>query len=36
MARFIGRDGKYEPFKATPIFDPTAAHPEWLGYNPRA
>jgi hypothetical protein len=25
-------DGKYEPFKTTPIFDSTAAHPEWLGY----
>jgi predicted aldo/keto reductase-like oxidoreductase len=29
-------DGKYEPFKTTPMFDSTAAHPEWLGYNPQA
>ena len=28
-------DGKYEPFKTSPIFDSTAAHPEWLGYNPQ-
>jgi aryl-alcohol dehydrogenase-like predicted oxidoreductase len=28
-------DGKYEPFKTTPTFDSTAAHPEWLGYNPQ-
>jgi predicted aldo/keto reductase-like oxidoreductase len=28
-------DGKFEPFKTTPIFDSTAAHPEWLGYNPQ-
>jgi len=27
-------DRKYEPFKTTPTFDSTAAHPEWLGYNP--
>jgi aryl-alcohol dehydrogenase-like predicted oxidoreductase len=32
----IAMDGKYEPFKTTPIFDSTAAHPEWLGYNPQA
>ena len=24
-------DGKFEPFKTTPMFDATAAHPEWLG-----
>jgi predicted aldo/keto reductase-like oxidoreductase len=29
----VAMDGKYEPFKTTPIFDSTAAHPEWLGYN---
>ena len=23
--------GKFEPFKTTPMFDATAAHPEWLG-----
>ncbi len=28
-------DGKYEPFKTSPIFDSTASHPEWLGYNPQ-
>ena len=26
-------DGKFEPFKTSPIFDSTAAHPEWLGYS---
>ena len=31
----VASDGKYEPFKTTPIFDSTAAHPEWLGYNPQ-
>ena len=31
----VATDGKYEPFKTTPIFDSTAAHPEWLGYNPQ-
>ena len=30
------KDGKYEPFKTTPMFDSTAMHPEWLGYNPGA
>jgi predicted aldo/keto reductase-like oxidoreductase len=29
-------DGQFEPFKTSPIFDSTAAHPEWLGYNPQA
>jgi aryl-alcohol dehydrogenase-like predicted oxidoreductase len=29
-------DGKYEPFKTTPIFDSTASHPEWLGYAAQA
>ena len=29
-------DGMFEPFKTSPIFDSTAAHPEWLGYNPGA
>lgn len=28
----LAADGKYEPFKTTPIFDSTASHPEWLGY----
>ncbi|MDP9146788.1 MAG: aldo/keto reductase [Acidobacteriota bacterium] len=28
----LAADGKYEPFKTTPIFDSTAKHPEWLGY----
>jgi hypothetical protein len=31
----VAMDGKYEPFKTSPIFDSTAAHPEWLGYNPQ-
>ena len=31
----VASDGKYEPFKTTPIFDSTAAHPECLGYNPQ-
>jgi aryl-alcohol dehydrogenase-like predicted oxidoreductase len=25
--------GQYEPFKTTAMFDSTAQHPEWLGYN---
>jgi hypothetical protein len=32
----LAATGKYEPFKTTPQFDSTAAHPEWLGYNPGA
>jgi aryl-alcohol dehydrogenase-like predicted oxidoreductase len=32
----VAADGKYEPFKTTPIFDSTAAHPEWLGYAAQA
>jgi hypothetical protein len=32
----VAMDGKYEPFKTSPIFDSTAALPEWLGYNPQA
>jgi predicted aldo/keto reductase-like oxidoreductase len=28
----LAADGKYEPFKTTPVFDSTASHPEWLGY----
>jgi predicted aldo/keto reductase-like oxidoreductase len=28
-------DGRFEPFKTSVIFDSTAAHPEWLGYNPQ-
>ncbi len=32
----LAMDGKYEPFKTTPMFDSTAAHPEWLGYSPQA
>jgi predicted aldo/keto reductase-like oxidoreductase len=41
IAEIVGKtadaaaDGKFEPFKTTPIFDSTAAHPEWLGYNPQ-
>jgi predicted aldo/keto reductase-like oxidoreductase len=31
----VAADGRYEPFKTSPIFDSTAAHPEWLGYNPQ-
>jgi len=30
-----GSEGMFEPFKTSPIFDSTAAHPEWLGYNPQ-
>jgi hypothetical protein len=32
----VAADGKYEPPKTTPIFDSTAAHPEWLGYAAQA
>ena len=32
----VAADDKYDPFKATPIFDSTAAHPEWLGYTAQA
>jgi aryl-alcohol dehydrogenase-like predicted oxidoreductase len=28
-------NGLFEPFKTSAIFDSTAAHPEWLGYNPQ-
>jgi hypothetical protein len=28
-------DGTFEPFKTSAVFDSTAAHPEWLGYNPQ-
>jgi predicted aldo/keto reductase-like oxidoreductase len=28
-------EGTFEPFKTSPIFDSTAAHPEWVGYNPQ-
>lgn len=28
-------EGVFEPFKTSVIFDSTAAHPEWLGYNPQ-
>lgn len=28
-------EGAFEPFKTSSIFDSTAAHPEWLGYNPQ-
>ncbi len=31
----VASEGMFEPFKTTPIFDSTAAHPEWLGYNPQ-
>ena len=27
----VAADGKFEPFKTSPGFDSTAAHPEWLG-----
>jgi aryl-alcohol dehydrogenase-like predicted oxidoreductase len=27
----VAADGKFEPFKTTPGFDSTAAHPEWMG-----
>jgi aryl-alcohol dehydrogenase-like predicted oxidoreductase len=27
----VATDGKFEPFKTSPGFDSTAAHPEWLG-----
>ena len=29
-------DGAFEPFKTTPVYDSTAAHPEWLGYAAKA
>jgi hypothetical protein len=32
----VAMDGKYEPFKTSPVFDSIAAHPEWLSYNPQA
>lgn len=32
----FAKDGKFEPFKTSQIFDSTASHPEWLGYNPGA
>jgi aryl-alcohol dehydrogenase-like predicted oxidoreductase len=32
----VAADGKFEPFKTTPIFDSTASHPEWLGYAAQA
>jgi hypothetical protein len=32
----VAADGKYEPFKTTPIFNSTAAHPQWLGYAAQA
>ncbi len=31
----VASEGTFEPFKTSPIFDSTAAHPEWLGYNPQ-
>jgi predicted aldo/keto reductase-like oxidoreductase len=34
--KIAAADGKFEPFKTSPIFDSTAAHPEWLGYNPQS
>ena len=30
----VARQGKYEPFKTSSIFDSTATHPEWLGEEP--
>jgi hypothetical protein len=35
-AKPAASEGMFEPFKTSPIFDSTAAHPEWLGYNPQA
>ena len=32
----VAADGKFEPFKTTPVFDSTASHPEWLGYAAQA
>ena len=32
----VAADGKFEPFKTTPVFDSTAKHPEWLGYSAQA
>ena len=32
----VAADGEFEPFKTSQVFDSTAAHPEWLGYNPQA
>jgi hypothetical protein len=34
-AKPVATEGMYEPFKTSPIFDSTAAHPEWRGYNPQ-
>ena len=33
--KLAAKDGRFEPFKMSVIFDSTAAHPEWLGYNPQ-
>jgi len=30
----VARDGAFEPFKTTSLFDGTAQHPEWLGEEP--
>jgi len=32
----VAADGRFEPFKTTPVFDSTASHPEWLGYAAQA
>ena len=31
----VGRDGAFELFKTTSIYDGTGAHPEWLGEEPK-
>lgn len=31
----LASGGAFEPFKTSATFDSTAAHPEWLGYNPQ-
>lgn len=31
----VAQKGEFEPFKTSSIFDSTAAHPEWLGEEPK-
>jgi predicted aldo/keto reductase-like oxidoreductase len=33
--RSVASEGQFEPFKTSAVFDSTASHPEWLGYNPQ-
>jgi aryl-alcohol dehydrogenase-like predicted oxidoreductase len=33
--RAVAREGEYELFKTTSIFDSTAKHPDWLGEEPK-